>query len=106
MKYCCVFSTTPDIKKARKLAGLLISRKLAACVQLVPKIESHYRWKGKKEISAEVLLVIKTCASLYPRLEKLILQNHPYKVPELIAFPIAKGNKAYLDWLCGEVKTC
>jgi len=103
VKYCCVLSTVPDIKKARQLAGLLVSRRLAACVQILPGLESHYRWRGKKEISREILLLIKTKTSAYKKLEKTLFQNHPYEVPEIVCLPIAKGSKAYLDWIDGEV---
>ena len=102
MKYCCVLSTVPNIKKARQLAGLLVSRRLAACVQILPGLESHYRWRGKKETSKEVLLLIKTKASIYKWLEKILLKNHPYEVPEIICLPITKGSKSYLDWIDGE----
>jgi len=103
VKYCCVLSTVPDIKKARQLAGLLVSRRLAACVQVLPGLESHYRWRGKKETSREVLLLIKTRASLYKKLETAILKNHPYEVPEILCLPITRGSKPYLDWVSGEV---
>ena len=103
MKYCCVLSTVPSIKKARMLAGLLISRKLAACVQIFPGLESHYRWRGKKETSEEILLLIKTKVSVYKKLEKVLLKNHPYEVPEIICLPITQGSKSYLDWLAREV---
>ncbi|OGX13925.1 MAG: hypothetical protein A2351_03305 [Omnitrophica bacterium RIFOXYB12_FULL_50_7] len=103
MKYCCILSTVPGIKRARILAGLLISRRLAACVQILPGLESHYRWRGKKETSKEVLLLIKTQVSNYKRLEKTLLENHPYEVPEIICLPITKGSKAYLDWISKEV---
>ena len=103
MKFCCVLSTVPSIKKARFLAGLLVSKRLAACVQILPGIESHYRWRGKKETSREVLLVIKTKTSVYEKLEKVLLKNHPYEVPEIVCLSIAKGSKAYLDWIAEEV---
>lgn len=103
MKYTLLLSTLPDFKEARKLAGLLVSRKLAACVSIVPGLESHYVWKGKKEQSKEVLLLIKTKASLYKTLEKNLLKHHPYEVPELIALPITRGYKQYLKWLSSEI---
>ena len=103
MKYCCVLSTVPSIKKARTLAGLLVSRRLAACVQILPGLESHYRWRGKNETSKEVLLLIKTKTSAYKKLEKTLLKNHPYEIPEIICLPIAKGSRSYLDWISGEV---
>ena len=103
MKYCCVLNTVPNIRKARTLAGLLVSRRLAACVQILPGLESHYCWRGKKETSKEVLLLIKTKASIYKKLEKTLLKNHPYEVPEIICLPIVKGSKSYLEWISGEV---
>jgi periplasmic divalent cation tolerance protein len=103
VKYCCVLNTVPSIKKARILAGLLVSRRLAACVQILPGLESHYRWRGRKEISKEVLLLIKTQVSNYKKLEKTLLENHPYEVPEIICLPITQGSRSYLDWISGEV---
>ena len=94
MKYCCVLSTVSSIKKARILAGLLVSRQLAACVQILPGLESHYRWHGRKETSREVLLLIKTQMSNYKKLEKTLLENHPYEVPEIICLPITKGSRS------------
>lgn len=91
------------MKKARELAGLLVSKKLAACVSIVPGLESHYVWKGKRERSKEVLLLIKTKTLAYKALEKTLLKHHPYEVPEIIALPITKGSKTYLDWLAGGV---
>ena len=103
VKFCCVLSTVPNIKEARQLAGLLVSKRLAACVQILPGLESHYRWRGKKETSKEVLLIIKTLVSLYKPLEKAILKNHPYEVPEIVCLPITKGSKRYLNWIDAEV---
>ena len=85
------------------LAGLLISKRLAACVQLLPRLESHYRWKGKKETSSEILLLIKTKLSLYKKVETIILKHHPYEVPEILCLPVVRGSKSYLAWLDGEV---
>lgn len=102
MKYCCVLCTVPDIQKARKLAGLLLSKRVAACVQILPGLESHYRWRGKRETAKEVLLIIKTKASVYKRLEEAILANHPYEVPEIVCLSITQGSKSYLGWLAEE----
>jgi periplasmic divalent cation tolerance protein len=85
------------------MAGLLVSKGLAACVQILPGLESHYRWKGKKETSSEVLLICKTRSSLYKQLEKALLKNHPYEVPEIVCLPITKGSKTYLKWIDEEV---
>jgi len=104
VKYTLLFSTVSSFKKARELAGLLVSRKLAACVSIVSGVESHYCWKGKRERSKEVLLLIKTKVSAYKSLERAFLKYHPYDVPELIAVPINRGSKTYLAWMNSEVK--
>lgn len=99
MSYLLVLSTASSKKEAAKLADLLLSHKLAACVNLVPNVESHYRWKGRKEKSREVLMLIKTRASAYKKLEALIHKHHSYEVPEIIAVPIQKGSQPYLNWI-------
>jgi periplasmic divalent cation tolerance protein len=104
VSYCCIVSTAPSLKKARQLAGLLVSKRLAACVQILPGLESHYRWRGKKETSQEVLLLIKTKTSIYKKVEETILKNHPYEVPEIICLPITQGSKIYLNWIAREVR--
>jgi len=103
MKTVAIFSivlvTAPDLKTARALAKAALSARLIACANLVPKIESHYRWQGKIESSAEVLLVLKTQKSKLAALEKLVLAKHPYDTPEFLVLPVSAGNKKYLDWL-------
>ena len=96
--------TAPDLKTARLLAGAALRARLAACANLIPKIESHYWWQGKIESSAEVLILFKTTRSKLKALEKLILSKHPYDTPEFIVLPIIAGNKRYLDWLSASVK--
>jgi len=98
-KFHLVLVTAPDLKTARKLAGAALDARLIACANLVPKIESHYRWQGRIERSAEVLLILKTTSTQLARLEKLVLARHPYDTPEFIVLPISRGNPRYLDWL-------
>ena len=103
-KFTFVLVTAPDLKTARALARAALSARLIACANLVPKIESHYWWRGKIESGAEVLLVLKTQTSKLAALEKLVLAEHPYDTPEFVALPLNAGNKKYLDWLessCG-----
>jgi periplasmic divalent cation tolerance protein len=76
-----------------------VEAKLAACVNVLPRIASHYRWQGKIERASESLLVCKTRAALLRKLEAFVVKNHPYDVPEIIALPVVFGRKAYLDWL-------
>ena len=67
-------------------------------------MESHYRWKGKKETSKEVLLIMKAKTAAYKKLEKTLLENHSYEVPEILALPVMKGSKSYLNWIAKEIK--
>jgi periplasmic divalent cation tolerance protein len=101
--FTIVFVTAPDLKVARALANAALKSKLIACSNLIPKIESYYRWQGKIESNAEVLMILKTRKSKLPALEKLILAKHPYDTPEFIVLPLSAGNKKYLDWLADSV---
>lgn len=99
MPYLLVLSTVPDLSSARKLAKLLLKKKLAACITLTAPVESHYVWKGKRERSKERLLLIKTKQSLYRELEDAMAQAHPYEVPEILGISISRGRRSYLRWL-------
>lgn len=101
--YILVISTVSSLKEARKIAQLLLGERLAACVNIVPAVESHYWWQHKKAQSKESLLMIKTRAVLYDRIEKVIRENHSYSVPEVISLPIQKGSEKYLRWIDDEV---
>jgi periplasmic divalent cation tolerance protein len=98
-KFSVVLVTAPNLKIARVLAQAALQARLIACANLVPRIESHYRWQGKIECGAEVLLVLKTQKSKLAALEKLILARHPYDTPEFLVLPLNAGNTKYLDWL-------
>jgi periplasmic divalent cation tolerance protein len=98
-KFVIVLVTAPDMTTARALARAALGARLIACANLVPKIESHYRWKGKIESSPEVLLILKTQKASLAALEKLFLPIHPYDTPEFLVLPVSAGNKKYLDWL-------
>lgn len=95
--------TAPDLKTARTIAHAALLKKLVACANLVPKIESHYWWQGKLEASAEVLIIFKTTRAKLAALEKLVVAEHPYDTPEFIALPLAAGNAKYLAWLAESV---
>lgn len=96
--FSLVLVTAPDLKTARRLARAALRAKLVACVNLVPKIESHYWWQGKLERGNEVLMVLKATRATLPRLEKLILRLHPYDTAEFIALPVGQGSERYLAW--------
>ena len=99
-----VLVTAPDLKTARKLAQAALKKRLIACANLSPGIESHYRWRGKIEIGAEVLMVLKTTPLRLSALEKLIVAKHPYDTPEFIVLTLSGGNERYLDWLENSVE--
>jgi periplasmic divalent cation tolerance protein len=94
-----VLSTFPDADTARRVARVLVEERLAACVNLVPQIESIYRWEGAIESASEVLALIKSNNWKYQLIEARIRELHPYKVPEIIAVRIDAGLADYLRWI-------
>jgi periplasmic divalent cation tolerance protein len=94
-----VLVTAPNTKTARLLARSVVESGLAACVNIVPRVESHYRWQGRLEQSQESLLLIKTTRRRVRELEARVLSEHPYDTPEFVVMPLAAGNGRYLDWL-------
>lgn len=94
-----VFSTFPDAETARRIVRTLVEERLAACGNLVPQVESIYRWRGVIETSAEVFVVLKTEIGRYQQLEARLCELHPYEVPECIAFRLAEGLPNYLRWV-------
>ena len=94
-----VFSTVPDAETARSIARELIEAKLAACVNILPAVESIYRWKGAIESSTEVLLIIKSTSWKYQVLEAKILELHPYELPEIVSVRMDAGHMPYLRWI-------
>lgn len=102
-KFIIVLVTAPDLKVARRLARAALSARLIACANLIPRLESHYWWRGKIEQGAEVLLLLKTTQAKLTALEKLIVAKHPYDTPEFIVLPVKAGNAKYLKWLSESV---
>ena len=98
-KHVVVMVTAPNLRTARKLAGKALEARVAACANLVPGIESHYWWQKKLERSSEVLIVFKTRSGLANRLERVVLEHHPYDTPEVIFLPVQGGNQQYLNWI-------
>jgi periplasmic divalent cation tolerance protein len=99
-----VLMTAANGEEAARLADLLIGAHLAACVQILPEIESVYRWQGKIERQAETLLLVKTTRSRFEELEREVRALHSYETPEIIALPIVTGSAPYLEWLRESVK--
>ena len=94
-----VFSTCPNLEEARKIGRATVEEGLAACVQVLPQIQSIYRWQGVVEESCEALLLFKTTAELFGGLERRIAQLHSYDTPEVLAVPVSAGAARYLAWL-------
>ena len=95
-----VLITVPSQEVARQIAAVLLQRKLAACVNVLPAIRSYYTWKGTPQEEDEVLLLVKTRSALFENsLVPAVKAVHPYELPEIIALPITVGLEGYLDWI-------
>jgi periplasmic divalent cation tolerance protein len=98
-RYVVGLVTCPSRAEARKLAKTVLTKKLAACVNILDGVESHYWWQGKLEKSRECLLLIKTTQSQTGAVTKAIKAAHSYEVPEVIFLPIVSGERRYLQWI-------
>jgi periplasmic divalent cation tolerance protein len=96
--------TVPDQDTATRIAEALVTEQLAACVNIIPAIQSVYRWEGAIEHDEELLLLIKTSTTVWPLLEERILALHPYELPECISVRIQDGNNNYLNWITNNLK--
>lgn len=94
-----IFCSCPDETSANTIAGQLVKKHLAACVNIIANISSVFRWENQIEKTSEYLLLIKSTEENYAGIEAFIKSQHPYKTPEIIALPIIKGSKDYLEWL-------
>src|SRR6201998_612576 len=94
-----VLTTTSSEDEARRIANYLVENQLAACVNMIPRIESIYRWQGKVESSQEWLLLIKTSADKFSGVRDAIRELHSYELPECIAIAIEDGSPDYLQWI-------
>ncbi len=97
--YIVILVTTSNKKEARRIAVELLKKRLAACVNIIDKIESFFWWQGKVELSNEALMVIKSKKEKLAAITKLIKSMHSYEVPEIIALPIISGEEKYLRWI-------
>lgn len=99
MSIVLVLSTAPDASTAQSLAETLVSERLAACVNIIPGVQSVYRWQGAVESTSELILLIKTTQDSYAALESRLQQLHPYELPEILVLPQPAGLPAYLAWI-------
>jgi periplasmic divalent cation tolerance protein len=98
-EHLVALTTVGGAGDAERLARMLVERRLAACVNVVPGVVSTYRWKGAVERAEERLLVIKTRRSRLEELRAALVAEHPYELPELVAFEVAAGHAPYLAWI-------
>ena len=99
-KVLVVLATFPDRESARQIGTVLVEKQLAACVNISPGIESIYLWKEEIQQEEETLVIMKTTAARFGRLEAALREMHPYEVPEILALPVQAGSEAYLHWVC------
>ena len=99
-----VYVTTKNIEEARAIAHELMNRKVVACANILPQMESIYRWEGKLEQASECVLILKTEEAKVDAVIEAVVELHSYDVPCAFSIPIEAGSKAYLDWLSGELK--
>jgi periplasmic divalent cation tolerance protein len=99
-----VLNTCGSEAEAERLARLLVDQHLAACVSIVPKLRSFYRWNGAVESAEEWLLLIKSSRPLFERLRAALEKAHSYEVPEVLALPVVDGAAGYLEWLDGSLR--
>ncbi len=104
MKYTIALITVANREEAKRIASVLVEKKLAACVNIISGIDSVYRWQGKIEESSEFLLMAKTKHGLWRRLTEEVKKNHSYDTPEIIFLPVSKGLRKYLDWIDESLK--
>jgi periplasmic divalent cation tolerance protein len=98
-QYLVALVTCPNVAVGRRIAKELVRRRLAACVNLIPSLESIFWWQGKLDQAREALLVIKTTSERFERLRRAVVELHPYDVPEVLGLPVTAGHAAYLRWV-------
>ncbi|GAA0371005.1 divalent-cation tolerance protein CutA [Bowmanella denitrificans] len=101
-EFCLVLCTCPDLESARNIARQSVEQGLAACVNIIPGLESVYQWRGELQTDSEVQLVSKTYKPKLDALYKLVVGLHPYDEPEWLIIEIADGSPTYLEW----IKSC
>ena len=93
-----VLVTCPP-EKAQVIADALVEERVAACVNVVPNLQSVYRWKGAVHHEGEALLIVKTAQDRFDAVKEIVLREHPYELPEVIAMNVSRGHAPYLDWV-------
>ena len=103
MDFAIILTTVSTVEEGQSIANILVEKELAACVNIIPKISSVYRWEGQIQSESEVLLLIKINKDLEAEVYREVQNVHSYDIPELITLPITNGSKTYLDWITNAV---
>ncbi|MCS7095770.1 MAG: divalent-cation tolerance protein CutA [Candidatus Bathyarchaeota archaeon] len=103
-QHCIVLVTASSREEAEKIVRILLEEKLIACANIISPVFSLFWWQGRIENAQEHLIIMKTTRSLFSRLAEKVKTLHSYQVPEIIAIPIVRGYKPYMDWLKGTLK--
>jgi len=99
-----VYVTCAGVDEAERLASAVVEERLAACCNALPGMRSVYRWEGEVQIDEEAVLICKTTAEVYPALQARLIELHSYRVPCVVAWPVADGNPDFLEWLEDEAR--
>ncbi len=102
--FITVYITTSDNQEAEEIGGKIVEEKLAACANILPNMHSVYGWKGEIEKSEEAVLLLKTREENFEAIEERVKELHSYENPCIVAFPILKGSREYLEWINEETK--
>jgi periplasmic divalent cation tolerance protein len=98
--------TADSEEQAKRIAEILLTRRLVACANIVANVQSHFWWKGKVNHSKELLILLKSRGELLDEIVRVVKENHSYEVPEVVALPIVGGNPDYLRWVDESVERC
>ncbi len=104
-KHMVVFITAPSEEEGAKLARALVEERLCACVNIMPKVRSIYRWEGEICDEPEVMMIAKTATTMAASIVKRVKELHSYDLPEIICLPVVTGSGEYLDWIDDSLKT-
>lgn len=104
MEFIVIYCTVPNKKEGKDIARALVSKKLAACVNIIDKVESVFSWDGKLCEEQEAMMIIKTKQELFDKVNALIQGLHSYNVPEVIALPFVEADEEYLKWIMHETR--
>jgi periplasmic divalent cation tolerance protein len=99
-----VYTTYPSLVEAERAGRAIVERRLAACINILPGMISHYWWEGKVERGEEVVMIFKTRASLAEAVREAVKESHPYTTPAIVVLPVEGGDPDYLGWINAETE--